>query len=273
MDFVENGPLMPENSRCQPLSEDRAWNYFRQLASALEYCHSHGVIHGDIKPSNLLLCEDKEKIKVSDFGASLVMGTVGGTSEARNGMFQTGQYNDKISRILGTSAFLSPESLEGDPFSGFLHDIWSSGVTLFFFLYGRCPFVGDSVADMLENVETQELEFPDEPDVSEAAKDLIQKMLERDVTKRIPIPDILSHPWVTKHGLHRMPSTSFSQIEVTEEECHKARQIRSSSSTSISAMGRAYAKLKRRAGEAQERLRTRSRDLGGSHVVPDNLAE
>lgn len=60
----------------------------------------------------------------------------------------------QISRILGTRYFNSPESASGEPFHGKLHDVWAMGVTLYFFLYGKCPFFAENVVDFLIVLET-----------------------------------------------------------------------------------------------------------------------
>jgi len=89
----------------------------------IAHLHAHGVVHGDVKPSNLLLAPDGG-VKVADLGAAQA------TSET---------YGDRLDRSLGTPAFTPPECATPGTFSGFKHDAWCCGVVLHLLLYGRMP--------------------------------------------------------------------------------------------------------------------------------------
>lgn len=69
---MENGPLLPEGYRVQPLSTEEARMKFVDCLRGLYYLHQHGVIHGDIKPQNLLVSWNGT-VKIADFGAAVVL--------------------------------------------------------------------------------------------------------------------------------------------------------------------------------------------------------
>ncbi len=87
-----------------------------------------GVIHRDIKPENLLV-DDSDRVKISDFGVSLIL---------ENGA-------DEISSTAGSNYFFSPEICAGDAYKGKKSDIWALGVTLYFLVFKRYPFNANSI--------------------------------------------------------------------------------------------------------------------------------
>lgn len=110
--------------------------------------------------------------------------------------------DDLLSTSAGAPAFLAPELVS---FQGKSHgkptDIWALGVTLFYFIYGSCPFHGLNVPDIYEKIQNQEIvfsprsngEFP-----SVQLQDLLIKFLMKDPAKRITMSEIRKHPWCSE---------------------------------------------------------------------------
>ncbi|GAB6033528.1 hypothetical protein CHUAL_013404 [Chamberlinius hualienensis] len=202
--LLERGQVI-EIPTDHPLSEDQAWCYIRDVLQGIEYLHFQKIIHRDIKPSNLLL-GDSGHVQIADFG---VCNEFDG--------------NDALlSNTAGTPAFMAPEALRGnrDKYSGKAADIWAMGVTLYAFVYGQVPFHDENVLALYNKIQHQSLTFPEKPQVSEELQNLISKMLEKEPSKRITLPDIKEHPWITKYNMALLPSEEENciLIEVTEEE-------------------------------------------------------
>uniref|UniRef100_A0A2K6V4N6 calcium/calmodulin-dependent protein kinase n=1 Tax=Saimiri boliviensis boliviensis TaxID=39432 RepID=A0A2K6V4N6_SAIBB len=203
-DLLRKGPVM-EVPCDKPFSEEQARLYLRDVILGLEYLHCQKIVHRDIKPSNLLLGDDGH-VKIADFGVS--------------NQFEG---NDaQLSSTAGTPAFMAPEAISdsGQSFSGKALDVWASGVTLYCFVYGKCPFIDDYILALHRKIKNEPVVFPEEPKISEELKDLILKMLDKNPETRIGVPDIKLHPWVTKNGEEPLPSEEehCSVVEVTEEE-------------------------------------------------------
>ncbi|XP_073903268.1 calcium/calmodulin-dependent protein kinase kinase 1 isoform X6 [Castor canadensis] len=203
-DLLRKGPVM-EVPCDKPFPEEQARLYLRDIILGLEYLHCQKIVHRDIKPSNLLLGDDGH-VKIADFGVS--------------NQFEG---NDaQLSSTAGTPAFMAPEAISdsGQSFSGKALDVWATGVTLYCFIYGKCPFIDEYILALHRKIKNEAVVFPEEPEVSEELKDLILKMLDKNPETRIGVPDIKLHPWVTKHGEEPLPSEEehCSVVEVTEEE-------------------------------------------------------
>ncbi|XP_021094021.1 calcium/calmodulin-dependent protein kinase kinase 1 isoform X2 [Heterocephalus glaber] len=203
-DLLRKGPVM-EVPCDKPFPEEQARLYLRDVILGLEYLHCQKIIHRDIKPSNLLLGDDGH-VKIADFGVS--------------NQFEG---NDaQLSSTAGTPAFMAPEAISdsGQSFSGKALDVWATGVTLYCFVYGKCPFIDDYILALHRKIKNEAVVFPEEPEVSEELKDLILKMLDKDPETRIGVSDIKLHPWVTRNGEEPLPSEEehCSVVEVTEEE-------------------------------------------------------
>ncbi|KAF6217172.1 hypothetical protein GE061_001526 [Apolygus lucorum] len=187
-----------------PLSEEQAWEYFRDVVLGLEYLHFQRIIHRDIKPSNLLLGENGH-IQIADLS---VCNEFDGIDACLN-------------NSAGTPAFTAPEAISASThFSGKAYDIWSLGATLFAFVYGQVPFDGGSIPALYSNIRNDPLIFPKTPKISCELQDLIARMLEKDPSKRINLNEIKEHKWVTKEGKHPLPSEdeNCQLVEVTDEE-------------------------------------------------------
>lgn len=164
-----------------PISQ--AHHYFVQLIEGLEYLHSQGIIHKDIKPSNLLI-NNSNVIKITDLGVSE----------------QLDRYspNDWCSTSQGSPAFQAPELAEGvEKFSGYKIDIWSSGVTLYSITTGKYPFEGENVYRLFEKISTGKFDMPDNLDP--ALQNLLKGMLRKNPELRMSLSQVKSHDWFRRN--------------------------------------------------------------------------
>ncbi|KAL3971534.1 hypothetical protein ACER0C_027053 [Sarotherodon galilaeus] len=203
-ELMRKGPVM-EVPTDNPLSEEQARLYFRDVILGIEYLHYQKIVHRDIKPSNLLLGDDGH-VKIADFGVS--------------NQFEG---NDALlSSTAGTPAFMAPETLSDTrkSFSGKALDVWAMGVTLYCFAFGKCPFIDEYILALHNKIRTKPVEFPETPKTSEELQNLILQMLDKNPDTRITIPEIKMDPWVTQGGADPLPleEDHCSVVEVTEED-------------------------------------------------------
>ncbi|MCA1690765.1 MAG: protein kinase [Actinobacteria bacterium] len=136
MELVDGQTLHSVLATTGTLNPLRAVAIALQVAAALEYAHAHGVVHRDIKPGNILLCDD-ERVKVADFGIAKAAAPPGGDAPRFSGdLTQSGA-------VIGTAKYLSPEQVNSDPVDG-RADLYGLGVVLYEMLCGRAPFAGES---------------------------------------------------------------------------------------------------------------------------------
>ncbi|CAK9821339.1 Aurora kinase A [Anthophora retusa] len=179
LEYAPNGELFKELN-AQPekrFDEIRTATYISQLADALKYCHSKKVIHRDIKPENLLL-GIKGELKVADFGWS-----VHAPSSRRN-------------TLCGTLDYLPPEMVAGKTHDHTV-DLWELGVLCYECLVGSPPFLAKTYEETYMKIKKAQYQFPDF--VSEGARNLISKLLTVESDKRLPLEDVLRHPWVVQN--------------------------------------------------------------------------
>ncbi|XP_061575629.1 calcium/calmodulin-dependent protein kinase kinase 1b isoform X2 [Cololabis saira] len=218
-ELMTKGPVMEVPTET-PLTEEQARFYFRDVVLGIEYLHYQKIIHRDIKPSNLLLGDDGH-VKIADFGVS-------NEFEGTDALLYS---------TAGTPAFMAPETMteHQQSFSGKALDVWAMGVTLYCFVFGTCPFYDEYIVSLHNKIKNKLVEFPDTPLISSELKDLIEKMLEKDPTTRITIPEVKLHPWVTENGLNLLPleEEHCTEVEVTDEEVQNSVKLIPSLSTVI----------------------------------------
>ncbi|XP_073300906.1 phosphoenolpyruvate carboxylase kinase 1-like [Primulina huaijiensis] len=154
------------------------------LMEAISHCHSRGVAHRDIKPENTLFNSYNE-LKLADFGSAEY--------------FHSGEL---MSGIVGTPYYVAPEVVAGREYNEKV-DIWSAGVILYIMLSGIPPFYGDSVTEIFESVLRANLRYPKSNfgSASCEVKDLMRRMLCKDVSRRFSAEQVLAHPWMTSSGV------------------------------------------------------------------------
>ncbi|KAG7243108.1 hypothetical protein INR49_016483, partial [Caranx melampygus] len=196
----------------EPFTEEQALFYFRDVVLGIEYLHYHKIIHRDIKPSNLLLGDDGH-VKIADFGVS-------NEFEGTDAL---------LSSTAGTPAFMAPEMMteQEQRFSGKALDVWAMGVTLYCFVFGKCPFYDEYILSLNNKIKNKPVEFPETPVISNELKELIGLMLEKNPETRITIPKIKLHPWVTENGSNPLPleEEHCTAVEVTEEEVQNSIKL------------------------------------------------
>ncbi|XP_064157164.1 calcium/calmodulin-dependent protein kinase kinase 1-like isoform X1 [Anguilla rostrata] len=210
-ELMQKGPVMEVPSE-NPFTEEQTRLYFRDIVLGIEYLHYQKIIHRDIKPSNLLLGDDG-RVKIADFGVSNVF-------EGSDAL---------LSSTVGTPAFMAPETLSDDYkiFSGKALDVWAMGVTLYCFVFGKCPFIDEYILALHNKIRSEPVELPETPAISEDLHELILRMLEKDPALRITIPEIKVHPWVTQGGSDPLPleEEHCTVVEVTEEEVQNSVKL------------------------------------------------
>ncbi|XP_012069828.2 LOW QUALITY PROTEIN: phosphoenolpyruvate carboxylase kinase 1 [Jatropha curcas] len=165
------------------LTEAEARVIFIQLMEAVSHCHRYGVVHRDIKLDNILL-DSRKSVKLADFGSAEVV-----------------MDGETIAGVVGTPYYVAPEVLAGREY-GEKVDVWSAGVVLYIMLAGFPPFHGETAVEIFESVLRGNLRFPFRAfhSVSPVVKDLLRKMLCKDVSKRFSAEQVLRHPWITNGG-------------------------------------------------------------------------
>eukprot|EP01097_Dermamoeba_algensis_P009413 TRINITY_DN6616_c0_g1_i1.p1 TRINITY_DN6616_c0_g1~~TRINITY_DN6616_c0_g1_i1.p1 ORF type:complete len:316 (-),score=54.94 TRINITY_DN6616_c0_g1_i1:206-1153(-) len=183
-ELVEGGELFEQVIKRGRYTEKEAARILVQIISAVDYLHSQGIAHRDLKLENILTTgqSETEFVKIADFGLSKNFA------------------DEKLTTCVGSAGYVAPEILLGGGQYDKSVDIWSVGVILYILLSGFPPFHADNETGMLKKIQNIEYNF-DQPVwslVSVEAKDLIRALLTKDPRSRLTAAQIQEHPWLKK---------------------------------------------------------------------------
>lgn len=176
LEYVEGKWVCEGSGPSGGLGELKAQKYLRDIVCGLMYLHAHNIVHGDIKPDNLLVTASGT-VKIGDFSVSQV--------------FEDD--NDELRRSPGTPVFTAPECCLGLTYRGRAADTWAVGVTLYCMVFGNYPFLGDTLQDTYDKIVNNPLHLPD--GLNPLLKDLIEGILCKDPAHRLTLEAIAEHPW------------------------------------------------------------------------------
>merc|ERR1719389_1534949 len=182
MECMEGGELFDRVAQVKRFTESGAADAARQMLLALNYLHSHGMVHRDLKLENFLYDgQGSNHLKMIDFGFS--------------------KYTDSRARMktsCGTLAYVAPEVLNRSYTSQC--DLWSMGVIVFILLSGHMPFHGDSDAQ-IQDIKKGKYVFKQEywGKISPLAKEFVKSLLEVDPNKCLTSGAALEHRWITQN--------------------------------------------------------------------------
>lgn len=165
------------------LSEREVLQYFSQIAEGFKYIRHKKIVHRDVKPQNILIHDGV--VKIADFGLAKV---VDPNSQNR---FQT---------FSGTPLFMSPQIVKQEAYTE-VADIWSLGVTLYFMLFRQYPWNEANPLKLLKRIEQKVQQLvPEGATISEAALDLLQRMLMIEEKDRITWEELFTHKAINQVG-------------------------------------------------------------------------
>lgn len=171
LEYCKNGSYLSLIKNLGTLNYEGFRMVAKQCLDALNYCHTHGVVHLDIKPANILL-GDKNQTKLSDFGLSNMI--------LDNGMCETRR---------ATFIYSAPERFLRSPFNPFKADIWSMGITFYYFVTGKYPWEVETKKEAMNSIINSPVVYPE--DIHPNIKELIDFMLIKDPLVRPSATELL----------------------------------------------------------------------------------
>ncbi|XP_013931452.1 PREDICTED: ribosomal protein S6 kinase alpha-2 [Thamnophis sirtalis] len=204
MELMRGGELLDRILRQKCFSEREASAVLCTISKTVDYLHSQGVVHRDLKPSNILYVDESgnpESIRMCDFGFAKQL-------RAENGLLMTPCY---------TANFVAPEVLKRQGYDAAC-DIWSLGILLYTMLAGFTPFANgpdDTPEEILARIGSGKyaLAGGNWDSISDAAKDIVSKMLHVDPHQRLTATQVLRHPWIVNREY-------LSQNQLSRQDVH-----------------------------------------------------
>jgi len=188
LELLHGGELFERIIKKGIYTEKDAAILMEKMLSALDCMHSKNMMHRDIKPENLILkdMENNYDVKIADFGLATYV-----------------TQGELLFKRCGTPGYVAPEILADEKYDQKV-DVFSAGVILYILLTGGSPFYGKSYNEILIKNKYCEIKFnfkESDYQISNAAIDLLKKMLAKDPKQRISSKEALNHPWIIAKGV------------------------------------------------------------------------
>lgn len=185
-DYISNGELYNYVYKAKSFNERQTQYIMKQVLCAVNYLHLNNIAHRDIKLENILVeqeitSNDEQllNVKLIDFGTSNYVKTE-----------NTNYFTVKV----GSPFYMAPEVLNKKYNNKC--DIWSCGVIMFMLLRGHPPFKGENQEELFKSIQNDIINYNEMTELSELAKELMSKMLERNVDLRYSADECLKHKWM-----------------------------------------------------------------------------
>ncbi|KAK1785942.1 hypothetical protein P4O66_017697 [Electrophorus voltai] len=176
MEYASGGEVFDYLVAHGRMKEKEARAKFRQIVSAVHYCHQKSIVHRDLKAENLLLDADSN-IKIADFGFSNEF-TVG----------------SKLDTFCGSPPYAAPELFQGKKYDGPEVDVWSLGVILYTLVSGSLPFDGQNLKELRERVLRGKYRVPFY--MSTDCEGILRRFLVLNPSKRCSLEQIMKDKWM-----------------------------------------------------------------------------
>jgi len=212
MEYCQGGEVFDRIMDRGMIDEETTAGIVKQAASALKYAHNRGIAHRDMKPENICFCTDDvndDQVKVIDWGLGFYFGQA------------------RMKSAVGSLTYAAPEVLEARDVAGYTSacDQWSLGVVTYVMLCGKPPFWGN-YQDQLSRMKKESFPMSDSTwsAISDQAKNLIRALLRNNPKDRLPLSEVLAHPWL-KNPRGKMDAAVSKQVLSNLKQFSKTSQF------------------------------------------------
>lgn len=183
MEYCDSGDL--SLIMIKPCREKYVHYYMNQLIRGLRFLKNHNIIHRDIKPKNIMLTNNKNTLKIVDFGFSKI------------------QIETHHNTLCGSPHYMAPELLRCKSYDDSV-DLWAAGIIMYQMLFAKHPLEGCSTLSSLrENIINVHISIPPKytknKNITSKCLNVLSRLLTRNPIDRIKMHELFQHPWITEN--------------------------------------------------------------------------